>query len=64
MTKNQKKQHQRPGRRSERKTENEPRVAPSRMARIKQFSKKLIHNYIIPMTRDLERGLQRLERGL
>lgn len=67
MTKNQKRHH-RQGPRSEKKHATERSVAPSRTSRIKEyskeFSKKLLHDYILPMTRTIEHSLQRLERAL
>lgn len=33
-------------------------------ARIKEYSKKFLHDYVIPMTRSLEHKLLRLEQSL
>lgn len=67
MTKNQKRNH-RQGPRSEKKHATERTVAPSTLSRIKDYSKelskKLIHDYVLPMTRVVEQRLQRLERAL
>lgn len=60
MTKTQKKHH-RQSARGERKHSAEKTVAPSR---IKEFSKRVLHNYVIPMTRIIEHRLQRLEQSL
>lgn len=66
MTKTQKK-HRRQGPHHDKKHATE-RVAPSRAAQIKQYSKELskkfIHDYVLPMTRVIEHRLQRLERSL
>lgn len=67
MTKTQRRHH-RQGARSERKQATERSVAPSSISRIKEyskeFSKKLIHDYVLPMTRVIENRLQRLEQSL
>ncbi|MCM2354606.1 MAG: hypothetical protein NDI63_13395 [Pseudobdellovibrio sp.] len=67
MTKTQKKHH-RQGPRSERKHATERSVTPSTISRIKDYSKelskRLIHNYVLPMTRVIEHRLQRLEQSL
>lgn len=36
----------------------------SSTAKIKEFSKKLLHDYVIPMTRSIEHRLLRLEQSL
>ena len=67
MTKTQKKHH-RQGPRSERKPAAERTATPSRVSQIKEyskeFSKKVLHDYVLPMTRMIEHRLQRLERSL
>lgn len=63
MTKTQKKHH-RQGARNERKKSTEKPVAQPRVSRLKELSKKLLHNYVIPMTRIIEHRLQRLEQAL
>lgn len=67
MTKNQKK-HRSQGPRNDKKHTTERSVAPSRTSQIKEYSKelskKLIHDYVLPMTRGIEHRLQRLERSL
>lgn len=67
MTKTQKKHH-RQGPRSEKKHATERKVTPSPISRIKEYSKELsrriIHDYVLPMTRVIEHRLQRLEQSL
>ena len=67
MTKNQKK-HRRQGPRNDKKHAVERNVTPSRTSQIKEYSKelskKLIHDYVLPMTRVIEHRLQRLEQSL
>lgn len=67
MTKTQKRHH-RQGPRSERKHSAERSVTPSRVSRIKEYSKelskRLLHDYVLPMTRVIEHRLQRLEQSL
>lgn len=63
MTKNQKKQH-RQSYRANVKGPVENIVAASRFPRLKDLSKRLLHDYVIPMTRIIEHRLQRLEQSL
>ncbi|MES2803769.1 MAG: hypothetical protein V4654_14850 [Bdellovibrionota bacterium] len=63
MTKTQKKTH-RPDARGEKKTATHRTTTSAASTRIKQFSKRLLHDYVIPMTRIVEHRLLRLEQSL
>lgn len=61
MTKNQKKHlNTKPTKKHPAELDNEE----SNFTNIKNWSKRMLHNYLIPMTRVLERRLQRLEQSL
>lgn len=61
MTRNQKKhQNNRPTKKYPAELDNEE----SNFINIKNWSKRMLHNYLIPMTRILERRLQRIEQSL
>ena len=62
MTKAQKK-HPRTEARVDKKTAT-PRSFAASTAKIKEFSKKVLHDYVIPMTRSIEHRLLRLEQSL
>ena len=62
MTKAQKK-HPRTEARVDKKSTTSRSFAPS-TAKIKEFSKKFLHDYVIPMTRSIEHRLLRLEQSL
>lgn len=63
MTKTQKKQ-QRHATRSDSKTAAHRSTTSMALARIKEFSKRVLHDYVIPMTRIIEHRLLRLEQSL
>lgn len=63
MTKTQKKQH-RTEARGEKKTAAHRSTSSTATTRIKEFSKRLLHDYVIPMTRIIEHRLLRLEQSL
>ena len=63
MTKTQKKQH-RTDTRSDKKTAAHRSTTSTATARIKEFSKRVLHDYVIPMTRMIEHRLLRLEQSL
>ena len=67
MTKTQKRSHQQKA--ASQDTLNEKKSVSShprsiRTSRIKEFSKKVLHDYVIPMTRIIEKRLLRLEQSL
>ena len=62
MTKTQKR-HSRSEVRHEKKAATQRSFAVS-TAKIKEFSKKVLHDYVIPMTRSIEHRLLRLEQSL
>ncbi|AZZ35533.1 hypothetical protein CIK05_01530 [Bdellovibrio sp. qaytius] len=53
----------RPDTRADRKTTGSRSISTP-TARIKEFSKKVLHDYVIPMTRIIEHRLLRLEQSL
>lgn len=63
MTKNQKKQT-RTNVRAEKKTNRVQKTSALYSERIKDMSKKFIHDYVLPMTKTLENRLHRLEQSL
>ncbi len=62
MTKTQKK-HPRTEVRHDKKTTT-PRSIATGTAKLKEYSKKFLHDYVIPMTRSIEHRLLRLEQSL
>jgi len=63
MTKTQKKHH-RPDARNDKKTAAHRSTTSTATTRIKEFSKRVLHDYVIPMTRIIEHRLLRLEQSL
>ncbi len=63
MTKTQKKHH-RADTRGDKKTATHRSTTSTATTRIKEFSKQILHDYVIPMTRMIEHRLLRLEQSL